>query len=71
MNEPTAWHYERDTDKALSFAPDKADAKHWQPLYTEAQLIEKHKRILWDVCQAYGKAGECIFLVFKHKIENQ
>lgn len=61
-----AAHKQKDHDLSGSLA-----AFNVQPLYTEAQLIEKHKRILWDVCQAYGKAGECVFTVFKHKVENQ
>lgn len=68
MTEPTAWHYERDSDKALSFVPDRADTKHWQPLYTEAQLAERHARILHDICHAYGKAGECILTTFKYRV---
>ena len=34
--EPVAWYYERDTDKGLSFAPDRDPYKCWQPLYTAA-----------------------------------
>ena len=32
--EPVAWYYERDTDKGLSFAPDRDPYKCWQPLHT-------------------------------------
>lgn len=36
--EPTgkqvAWYYERDTERAISFAPDYDSRKPWQPLYT-------------------------------------
>lgn len=32
--EPVAWYYERDTEKGLSFAPDRDPCKCWQPLYT-------------------------------------
>jgi len=24
--------------------------------------------LLWDVCKAFGKPGECIYIVFKHRI---
>jgi hypothetical protein len=34
VQEPVAWYYERDTDKGLSFAPDRDPYKCWQPLYT-------------------------------------
>lgn len=45
-----------------------SNSKDFRPLYTEAQMAEKHVRILHDICHAYGKAGECILLTFKHKV---
>lgn len=40
LPDPVAWHYERDTDTAISFAPDRDDTKHWQGLYSESQVKE-------------------------------
>lgn len=25
-------------------------------------------RLLWDVCKPFGTVGECVFIVFKHRI---
>lgn len=35
----------------------------------EAELIDEHKRVLWEVCQGYGKAGECVYITFNHKVQ--
>lgn len=41
--------------------------------YTGALNRNSHQkelvlRLLWDVCKTFGKPGECIFSVFKHRI---
>lgn len=41
--------------------------------YTGALNAQSHRkelvlRLLWDVCKSYGKVGECIYIVFKHRI---
>lgn len=40
LPEPVAWYYTRDTDSAISFAPDRDPEKPWQKLFTESQLTE-------------------------------
>jgi hypothetical protein len=56
-SEPIAWYYERDTDKAISFAPDRDCSKYWQPLYT---AVPPHREPLSDeqIDEIYCKASE-------------
>ena len=52
------FHYDRRAEQQVALLLKKL----------ETELIDKHKRVLWEVCQGYGKAGECVYITFNHKV---
>lgn len=53
------FHYDRRAEEQVAMLLKKL----------EAELIDEHKRVLWGVCQGYGKAGECVYITFNHKVQ--
>ena len=58
--EPVAWYYTRDTDSAISFAPDRDPEKPWQKLFTEAQMREalaSHEAVMRTALRVLHETG--------------
>lgn len=52
------FHYDRRAEEQVALLLKKL----------ETEITDAHKRALWQVCQGYGKAGECIYVTFNHKV---